>query len=171
MRELSASGVPAAGRLGSLPGQLGAPPRVLRLFVDDQAGWFPTGGRVPDNAQSSLCRVRRGGPWCLTSLGAQRPGGLAPPREGMVCSVVPRRRPERPTLWGWSGRCCLTCLTGTDASGAVGVPGLAPGDDGVEPAQQRGGAGDAGLPGGKPVTFAGGQVGEPGAQDRVVGQC
>jgi len=46
-----------------------------------------------------------------------------------------------------------------------------PGDDDVQPAQQGGGAGGAGLLAGEPVVVAGGQVGELGRHDRVVRQC
>ena len=67
---------------GALPsrGWLGAPPRVPASLRRSSSGLVPgrRGCGGPDNAQSSLCRVRRGGPWCLTSLEAQRPGGLAP---------------------------------------------------------------------------------------------
>ena len=43
------------------------------------------------------------------------------------------------------------------------------GDDGVDPAQKGGRAGGAGLLAGEPVVLAGGEVGEPGGHDRVVG--
>lgn len=72
----------------------------LRLYVDHQAGWPRApecGVGTPDNAQSSLCRVRRGGPWCFTSFEAQRHCGLAPLRERWSIRLcrLPTSRPGR----------------------------------------------------------------------------
>src|SRR6266702_76040 len=54
---------------------------------------------------------------------------------------------------------------GTGGDGAI--PVLPGGDDGVQPAQQRGSARGAGLSRGEAAVLAGGQLGELGCQDGV----
>ena len=57
------------------------------------------------------------------------------------------------------------------AGGDGRVPADAASDHDMQPAQQRGGAGGAGLLAGEPVVLAGGQVVEPGGEHGVVRQC
>ena len=88
-----------------------------------------------------------------------RPARVLAPRLEMPRVVVS-------ALGGVHAACCSGVRSGGDGR----IPAHPPGDDDVDPAQQGGGAGGAGLLAGEPVVIAGGQVSEPGGHYRVVRQ-
>src|SRR5512132_3653095 len=110
--------------------------RLLGLYLADN--------RVcPDSVQSSWWRRRRGCPCSCARSVPRGTFGLAPPGLGW----------PRIVCCGRSGG-GLESLSGGDGR----VPLDAAGDDDVQPAQQRRGAGGAGLLAGQPVVLPRGQI-------------